>query len=128
MENKNFEWLTEEICAEYRERANELTDNGGEDTGAWRALRIELQERCNLAEIEAVNILRGNHVQQYLTKYGILSGRIEMPEAMKKKLKEQASGRKKPTKELVEEYEERIAYLEELAGEKADDFAFEEMD
>ncbi len=127
MESKKFEWLTEEICNEYRQRAKSLPNSEGEDTGAWRSLRIELQERCNLAEIEAINILRGYHIQQYLTKYGMLSGRIEMPEALKKKQKDAAKGGKS-TKELLKEYEEKIAYLEELTADKGDDFSFEEKD
>ncbi len=127
MESKKFEWLTEEICNEYRQRAKSLPNSEGEDTGAWRSLRIELQERCNLAEIEAINILRGYHIQQYLTKYGMLSGRIEMPEALKKKQKDAAKGGKS-TKELLKEYEEKIAYLEELTADKGDYFSFEEKD
>ncbi len=51
-----------------------------------------------------------------------------MTEAMKKKLKDSQNKTPKPTKELVEAYEERIAYLEEIAADKGDDFGFEEKD
>ena len=54
---KEFERLTLEICNEYKERAVRISKNEGNDTAEWRKLRIELQKRCNIEEIETVNIL-----------------------------------------------------------------------
>ena len=85
-EEQKFEWLTLEICKEYKAKADQLPDNDGMDTGEWRRLREELQKRCNIQEIEAVNILRGRNVSIYLNKYDILSGRVPMPDKMRQKL------------------------------------------
>ena len=46
---------------------------------------------------------------------------------MNSKQKDAAKGGKS-TKELLKEYEEKIAYLEELTADKGDDFSFEEKD
>ena len=97
MEEKKCEWLTEEICREYIKRAKELSPNNGLDIGQWRDLRIELQQRCNLPEIQAYNIIHGFHVREYVHMYDILSGKIPMPEVMKKKLEMFSSILEKPS-------------------------------
>ena len=127
MVNKNFEWLTEEICLEYKRRADMLPQNAGQDIGEWRKLREELQKRCNVTEIQAYNILRGINVKEYSQIYGMKSGIIPVPEKARKR-KEKETGKKRKTEEIIEEYEERIAFLEELAGEKDDGFSFHEKD
>ncbi|MCB5384258.1 hypothetical protein LIQ25_17695 [Blautia glucerasea] len=60
------ELLTAEIVADFRHRAAELLDNGNQDIGARRKLRQELQERCGLSELQAINILNGFHVKDYI--------------------------------------------------------------
>ena len=120
MKDKKFEWLTDEICTEYQRRAKNLPENGGQDTGAWRELRVELQERCNLTTLEAINILRGFHVKEYLRKYGVLSGMIPAPEQKMKKQKASKTDIKKMSEEELEEYVEWNRHLEEIAG-MADD-------
>lgn len=125
--DKGFEWLTMEICREYRKRAEQLLDDDGLDTGARRQLRLELQSRCNITEIEAINILNGYHILSYVQKYEILSGAIPEPEGLKKKKsKEKKKDEKQPTQELMEQYEKRIEYLEQMTGLKDDGFSFEE--
>lgn len=69
------EWLTDEIAQEYRKRAMELS-GGVEDIGERRKLRIELQKRCGLTELEALNILNDNHISQYVHKYYMLKNNI----------------------------------------------------
>lgn len=61
------EILTREIANEYRDKAKLLPPNGLQDIGDRRKLRIELQERCNLTELEAVNIINGFHIGIYVT-------------------------------------------------------------
>lgn len=61
-----MEKLTEEIANEYRKKALRLPENGGQDIGEWRKLRIELQERCGLTQVQAVNILHGMHTRDYI--------------------------------------------------------------
>ena len=67
------EVLTKEIAVEYRDKAKLLPPNGLQDIGDRRKLRIELQERCNLTELEAVNIVNGFHIDIYV----IIAGRRE---------------------------------------------------
>ena len=67
------EVLTKEIASEYRDTAKLLPPNGLQDIGDRRKLRIELQERCNLTELEAVNIVNGFHIDIYV----IIAGRRE---------------------------------------------------
>lgn len=61
------EVLTREIANEYRDKAKLLPPNGLQDIGDRRKLRIELQKRCNLTELEAVNIVNGFHIGIYVT-------------------------------------------------------------
>lgn len=62
-------WLTMEICNEYRARASELPNNGGQDIDARRDLRIELQEYCDITELQALNILHGRYCHDYVEFY-----------------------------------------------------------
>lgn len=66
-------WVLKEIASEYRDKAKLLPPNGLQDIGDRRKLRIELQERCNLTELEAVNIVNGFHIDIYV----IIAGRRE---------------------------------------------------
>ena len=127
MEDREFEWLTAEICHEYKKRAELLSGTDGQDIGARRTLRMELQKRCHITEIEAVNIINGYNVDLYVHKYDVLSGKIPVPQGY-----EVQNGRlvkidkKRSVKDVIGEYEERIAYLEEKAGKTDDGFRFEE--
>ena len=60
------EVLTRKIAIEYRDRARLLPPNGLQDIGDRRKLRVELQSRCNLTELEAVNIINGYHIGDYV--------------------------------------------------------------
>lgn len=60
------ELLTKKIAIEYRDKARLLSENGLQDIGARRALRVELQSRCNLTELAAVNIINGYHIGDYV--------------------------------------------------------------
>lgn len=60
------EVLTRKIANEYRDRARLPPPNGLQDIGDRRKLRIELQSRCNLTELEAVNIINGYHIGEYV--------------------------------------------------------------
>lgn len=124
-EKQKFEWLTIEICKEYKAKADQLPENDGMDTGEWRRLREELQKRCNIQEIEAVNILRGRNISIYINKYDILSGRVPMPEKMRLK-KEKAHKQKNEYDAKIDEYENRIAELESMT--RSAGYGFEEKD
>ena len=64
-----MELLSRAIAKEYQRAASTLTDEGLQDIGQRRTLRIELQKRCGLTELEAVNVINGHHVQDYIAKY-----------------------------------------------------------
>lgn len=64
-----MEQLTNQIVKEYQERAARIPPNGLQDIGERRSLRIELQNRCGLSEIEAVNILNGRNAKDYIAIY-----------------------------------------------------------
>ena len=66
-----MELLTREIAYTYRDRAKALPYNGMQDIGERRALRIELQERCGVTELEAINIINGFH--KYYPRHDIAS-------------------------------------------------------
>ena len=78
------EWLTRELAEEYRTKATQLPDNGGQDIGRRRMLRMELQQRCGLTENEAVNILNGYHIENYVNKYYRLQNGIALEKDPKK--------------------------------------------
>lgn len=61
-----MQMLTMELAREYRRRAGELPDTGGQDIGARRKLRMELQERCGLTELQAVNVICGYYAGDYI--------------------------------------------------------------
>lgn len=60
------EVLTLEIAKEYQRRAGLIADNSLQDTGERLGLRKELQKRCNLTELQALNIINGFHVKDYI--------------------------------------------------------------
>ena len=60
------EVLTRAIANEYRDRALLLPSNGLQDIGERRKLREELQTRCNLTELQAVNVINGFHIPDYV--------------------------------------------------------------
>ena len=62
-------WLTSEICQEYRQRALAIDRNECRDIGERRKLRIELQEKCDILEIEALNIINGLYHEECVRKY-----------------------------------------------------------
>jgi hypothetical protein len=63
------ELLTEDIAHAYRDKAKALPYNGMQDIGERRRLRLELQERCGVTELEAINILNGFYIDTYCIKY-----------------------------------------------------------
>lgn len=62
-----MELLTRQIANEYQRKAARLPDNGLQDIGERKALRLELQERCGLTELQAINVLNDRHVGDYIS-------------------------------------------------------------
>ena len=115
MVNKNFEWLTEEICLEYKRRADMLPQNAGQDIGEWRKLREELQKRCNVTEIQAYNILRSINVKEYSQIYGMKSGIIPVPEKARKR-REKEAGKKMMDSVFMKRIEKAIVRERNTGG------------
>ena len=53
----------------HRQRALEIDRNEYRDIGERRKLRIELQEKCDILEIEALNIINGLYHDECVKKY-----------------------------------------------------------
>lgn len=89
-----MELLTRKIAYAYRDRAKALPYNGMQDIGERRALRIELQARCGITELEAINIINGFHIDTYCMKYLIKAreaqnGKSELPKKKRRRRYEQ---------------------------------------
>ena len=138
MEEKEKVWITADICHMYRKKAEQLTSNGNQDIDEWRSLRIELQQKYGVTELQAFNILRGINVGEYVHDYAMQNGVIPMTEEMKRRIEikdakirkgDSDESRKITDKDLLKQYSERLDYLEKMAREsKWDDFGFEEKD
>ena len=74
------EWLTAAVCDKYREEAASINDFDPQDVRRHRELREELQSIYGLTEIEAVNILNGNNIADYLLKYKRIMNREKIIE------------------------------------------------
>lgn len=61
-----MEALTKSIARKYRQRAEKLPPNGLQDIDERRKLRKELQSKCALSEVEAINVLNGYYVDIYI--------------------------------------------------------------
>lgn len=63
-------WLTTEVAYQYERKAwAYLSINGGQYTGFVRELGENLQKKYGVTELEAVNILYGRHISDYVEKY-----------------------------------------------------------
>ena len=83
------EWLNDEIAQEYKTKAAALSKNGRQDTGEMRKLRMELMDRCGVTEVEAINILNGYHINDYVLKYEVRSGKVVLQRDEKKRKSDQ---------------------------------------
>lgn len=61
-------YLSYEVARKYHNKAVKISDNA-EDIGIRRALRMELQNIYGLTELEAINVLNGRNVSDYVRKY-----------------------------------------------------------
>ena len=59
----------EESAAFYRDIGKVLLSDNPLDIDLRRELRLELMEKYNLTEIEAVNVLNGRNISDYVSKY-----------------------------------------------------------
>ena len=79
------EILTEELAAEYRKRALNIGTTSNLYVGEIRRLANELRNRCEITELEAINILNGNHILEYVRKYDRKLNNIDIDKEEHKK-------------------------------------------
>lgn len=70
--NNDTRILNQEIAIKYYKKAKRLRKNDGQDIGEFRKLKNELMKECNVTEIEAINILNGFHISDYVKKYELI--------------------------------------------------------
>lgn len=78
------ELLTRDIAMEYYRKASALPPNGRQDIGKRRELRMELQKRCEITELQAVNIINGYYIGDYVKLYEIKELERQLKEAANK--------------------------------------------
>ena len=71
--NTDIKILNQEIALKYYKEAKKLRKNDGQDIGEFRKLKNELMKECSVTEIEAINILNGFHISDYVKKYELIS-------------------------------------------------------
>ena len=59
------EWLTRDLCEYYHAKAKEISNHSTGDPG-FNTLCKELKERCDITETQAINILNGYHIREYV--------------------------------------------------------------
>ena len=77
--NHRGDWLTKEVAEKYEAKTwvyRVLNDN--QYKGMVRQMGEELQEKYGVTELEAVNILNGKHVNDYVQKYFRIRHRIPL--------------------------------------------------
>lgn len=71
-ESHHGEWLTDEACVEYRNRALKVSSPGMQDVDERRRIRLELQEKYDLTEMESINIINGGRTLDYVARYKLI--------------------------------------------------------
>ena len=106
-------WLTAEVAEAYWKKGAEIiaTTESNSYTGLLRQLGDELIKEYGVSQIEAINILNGYHINQYVDKYYKIA-----------KLMPLSSERKSEVSRLLDE----LQNLTESMNTRDDGFSFEE--
>lgn len=62
------EWLTMDICNAYKEKAKDIRNRSTSDSEFHKLCR-QLVDRCDVTEVQAINILNGLHMNEYVAMY-----------------------------------------------------------
>ena len=62
------EWLTMDICIAYKEKAKDIRNRSTSDREFYKLCR-QLVDRCDVTEVQAINILNGLHMNEYVAMY-----------------------------------------------------------
>lgn len=71
-------WLTTEAAEDYYKRAQQLPNTDGQLIGERRVLWQELKDEYGLTDLEAVNILNGYYISDYVNKYYRIKNQIPL--------------------------------------------------
>ena len=82
------DWLTYEVAAAYRKKAEAYGYGNSELTGTRFCLYEELQEKYGVTELEAVNILNGRCITDYVEKYQRIKNLVPLKTDKKKNVKD----------------------------------------
>ena len=82
------DWLTYEVAAEYHKKAVSLGYGNNELKGERFRLCKELQEKYGVTELEAINILNGRCITDYVEKYQRIKNLIPLKVDKKKNAKD----------------------------------------
>lgn len=64
-----YKWITEEVAEEYQDKFKKQLQNGVSEVDACWELGAELQTIYGVTQIEAMNILKGYQVKDYVNRY-----------------------------------------------------------
>lgn len=76
--NHKGKWLTAEVAEAYQKRVRLLEGTSCGMTGQKYELMLELMEEYGVTQLEAVNILDGFHVADYVNKYYRIQNKIPL--------------------------------------------------
>ncbi len=62
------EWLTYDICISYRDKARNIRNRSMSDND-FKGLCRELMDQCDVTEVQAINILNGLYLNEYVAAY-----------------------------------------------------------
>lgn len=85
-------WLTWEVAEKYHRRACALKMPTNEIKGETRELMLELMREYGVTQLEAVNILQGYHIADYVNKYYRIQNLIPLDIKEKKANKKDEEG------------------------------------
>lgn len=74
-ENHKGDFITREVCEEYRRLGEELNRVDCQDVDRHKELCRELQRDYGVTQIEAINIVNGFHIAEYISKYERIKNR-----------------------------------------------------
>ena len=100
------EWLTRDICEYYHDKDKEISNHSTGDP-RFNALCKELKERFDITETQAINIMNGYHIKEY----------VAFHERLQSGGAEQTTGN-----DDTKEYLEWLAVKEDKKKSKLDDY------
>ncbi len=80
---KGYDWLTQDIADNYRNKVKNASRSASSNIGILVDLREDMMKKYGVSEIEAINILNGMHVTEYVAKYYRIKNLIPLRKSAK---------------------------------------------